>query len=304
MNKTLKEFQETIAKDGALIAKDPRFLRFLAVRSDTGLSFRIVKGEASAVGLPAQDSFACDEIKDHIELDHVFTEILGPRDYLNLLKKNFHPESTSNVFLLPIKRETTPLWLLVRVYALGETADGDYAFGGEVVHIHKDEPFSMKLYKTAHTDDPTGLYNREALRQHIMRMDNHNKLYGMFIDIDDFKEINDLYGHYHGDRTLEKVAHRLKQLQNEHRRFYRIGGDEFFVVVRTNSSQKALGLANELIRKFQNVEIEGKEMHLTASIGVIRLPKERPDFDTLLKKADAAMYEAKRKGKGRVVYKD
>ncbi len=303
MSKTLEQLKKTVVGGRATISEDSRFLQFLAIQKKDEMVVHVVRGEPRAIGLPSQASFTCSEFQQRIDLDTIFTEILGTEDYLRHLKRNFHPEASTNVFLLPIKREDAPLWLLVRVYPLGKTNEGFDAFGGEVVHIHENEPFSMTLYKTAHTDDPTGLYNREALRQHIMRLKTNAKHYAMFIDMDDFKEINDLYGHYYGDRALEKVAKRLKKHQRKSLRFYRIGGDEFFVVMRTDSHKEALEFARDLTKKFQNIELGPCTVHLTASIGVIPLDSNCMDFDTLLQISDEAMYEAKRNGKGNVVYK-
>ena len=120
----------------------------------------------------------------------------------------------------------------------------------------------------------------------------------LFIDLDNFKSANDNYGHQVGDDILRTVAERLKSIIRTTDTISRIGGDEFIVILRNlkataNAEKIAVAVGDALNTAFTYKE---KELFVGASIGISIFPKHGIDADTLIKKADLAMYEVKRKG--------
>ncbi len=156
----------------------------------------------------------------------------------------------------------------------------------------------------AEVDSLTGVYNRRKIEEILAKEIERSRRYGnevslMLIDIDDFKQINDTYGHQIGDEILKQIARLIRQ--NLRRTDYvgRYGGEEFLVILPETSVQKAM-TAGERIRSA--IERESfRPGRVTVSIGVTLL-KDKDDFGTLFNRLDRAMYLAKERGKNRVEY--
>lgn len=123
----------------------------------------------------------------------------------------------------------------------------------------------------------------------------------MFVDLDRFKRINDTLGHWAGDELLKQVAARLRSAVRHSDTIARIGGDEFAILLSQEerpSREVVIALANKLLAEFTRpFIIDGRELWVTASIGVATYPQDGTDADTLLKRADFAMYRAKDSGR-------
>jgi diguanylate cyclase (GGDEF)-like protein/PAS domain S-box-containing protein len=162
-----------------------------------------------------------------------------------------------------------------------------------------------RIASLAYNDALTGLANRTslnpALEQAIERTRRHrSKLAGVFIDLDGFKQINDLHGHAAGDAFLVEVARRLRRSLRASDIVARLGGDEFFVVLEQMQDAQAVErvvskLASEVLRPYEL--FGGTKARVTASLGVSLFPDDAGDAPTLMAHADKAMYAAKRAGK-------
>lgn len=158
----------------------------------------------------------------------------------------------------------------------------------------------------ANHDDLTGLPNRRQLGEHARRllsvaMKKRRLASVLVLDLDGFKEINDLFGHSYGDNLLKRVALRLSGVLRDYDVVARTGGDEF-VVLLPEIEQPAIAMvvAEKLIAAAsENVENLGRSLRLHASVGVALFPSDGHDFETLLGAADNAMYAAKSAGKNR-----
>ncbi|WP_445766319.1 diguanylate cyclase domain-containing protein [Rheinheimera sp.] len=165
-----------------------------------------------------------------------------------------------------------------------------------------------QIRRLAFYDSLTGLANRRLLEEHLlqaMASSKRSQKYSglMFIDLDNFKPVNDLYGHKVGDALLEEVAHRLQSAVRQADTVARFGGDEFIVLLRDidtdlQRSQQhmqlvATKITQELSRPYP---LSGNSMHQCAcSIGLVLFQGDS-DCDELLRQADTAMYQAKRQG--------
>ena len=164
------------------------------------------------------------------------------------------------------------------------------------------------IRQLAETDNLTGLLNRNAANECYQQMlktlknkDEHIAFY--FIDLDNFKDINDLFDHHAGDQLLITIANRLKTLVGPNDVACRLGGDEFVVFVKTNERYDFDGFAKRLILAIaQPHSIVGTEAEVTASIGITVAKNTTSTFDEVRKKADMAMYKAKQSGKNKYHY--
>jgi len=158
------------------------------------------------------------------------------------------------------------------------------------------------------THDPlTGLCNRRALterlEQSVLRLKrNGSALALLFIDLDGFKHVNDQHGHNAGDEVLCEVARRLLNITREIDVVARLGGDEFVVLAESDVSMASVNAMCERIMQALATpcSFSSGDTRVSASIGVALCPPVVHDAVELLRVADAAMYEAKRSGKGRV----
>lgn len=161
-----------------------------------------------------------------------------------------------------------------------------------------------ELYRSANYDKLTDLPNRSLFLDRLNQVFNQSKRYErkfalLFIDLDGFKSVNDTFGHDAGDELLIKVAEKLLICVRESDTVARLGGDEFTVILSTiESSINAEQVAGKIIETLAvPFTIKGNDVQIGASIGVSIYPDNGDDTEILLKKADDAMYLAKKEGK-------
>ncbi|MDH5649372.1 MAG: bifunctional diguanylate cyclase/phosphodiesterase, partial [Gammaproteobacteria bacterium] len=140
--------------------------------------------------------------------------------------------------------------------------------------------------------------------QAILRANRDNTLVSiLMVDLDHFKEINDTLGHHVGDQLLKKVSDRLESTLRKSDTIGRLGGDEFAIIVPDACQETAALVAQTLIQSLQeSIVVEGQVFSIGASIGIATYPAHGTDVSTLLKRADVAMYVAKRSRSGYFVY--
>ena len=160
------------------------------------------------------------------------------------------------------------------------------------------------MLKLARYDALTGLPNRnmfiDELERTLARARRSGDNFALFfIDLDRFKNINDSLGHGAGDRLLQVMATRLRELLRDSDLVARLGGDEFVVLLEGSADPKALaGVARKALAAVaEPVLIDGRSFQVTGSVGISLYPQDGSDAATLLKNADAAMYLAKDSGK-------
>lgn len=194
--------------------------------------------------------------------------------------------------------EMFPEWLTVT------TAVNDAGKITHYIHLFSDitekKRGEAQLEYLAYHDSLTGLPNRalfnERLAGAIALAQRHNQSIGvLFLDLDGFKQINDTLGHCSGDILLQQVAQRLTQCVRESDVVARLGGDEFVVLLNELSSENsAEGVAQKILRCLRTpFTLASNEIEIGASIGIALFPDHGDDGETLLEKADSAMYLAK-----------
>ncbi len=162
--------------------------------------------------------------------------------------------------------------------------------------------------RSAETDPLTGLPNRTLMLDRLTlaiagAKRRATRLALLFLDLDNFKQINDTLGHPAGDETLKEVARRLVHAVREVDTVSRHGGDEFLILLSEVSHAADAGLiAGKLIAALgEPLQLGGQALELTASIGISLYPDDADSIDALIANADAAMYRAKREGPGALV---
>ena len=177
-----------------------------------------------------------------------------------------------------------------------------------VVHATEDisaqERATKQLLQLATIDHVTGLPNRallfDRMTQAIEHAKRENRMVGLiFVDLDQFKQINDTRGHSAGDHLLKQVGGRLGQLVRQGDTVARLGGDEFIILLHDiDQSNDTEVVAKKIVDAFQlPFDIEKGLFYVTGSLGVSVFPHDGEDPETLLQNADVAMYKSKRQGR-------
>jgi len=165
-----------------------------------------------------------------------------------------------------------------------------------------------KLRYLAYHDSLTSLLNRQGFRDQLHQSledfavsDQEPAL--IFIDLNAFKAVNDSYGHETGDKLLNQVGIRLREIVGEETPLARLGGDEFAAIIRhSDQPENAMQMANRIAQRFsESFIVDGKQLTVGASCGVARASHFSNNIDGLLKAADLAMYHAKNTGSGGAV---
>lgn len=179
------------------------------------------------------------------------------------------------------------------------------------LHDFHMRAYQRRLEEMAWTDALTGLLNRrffihaaEEERGRMRRTKEHAAL--VLIDLDHFKEVNDLYGHAGGDLVLKEIAAIAhSELRGPFDRLGRWGGEEFVVLLSSVSREQAMLVCDRLRRRIEDtvIEISGKEVSVTASFGVCMMAPETP-LEAAMECADGALYEVKRLGRNKVLCRD
>jgi diguanylate cyclase (GGDEF)-like protein/PAS domain S-box-containing protein len=173
----------------------------------------------------------------------------------------------------------------------------------DITSLKRREEFA---WHQANHDELTGLPNRRLLVEHARRLlsvalRQRRQAALMVLDLDGFKEINDMFGHQYGDALLRRVAQRLSGVLRDYDVVARTGGDEFVVLLpEIEQPSIAIVVAEKLIAAAsESVEVPGRSIRMHASVGIALFPSDGHDFDALMAAADNAMYAAKAAGKNR-----
>ena len=195
-----------------------------------------------------------------------------------------------------------PKWLTISVVKDGRGEITNYVASFSDITDRKSA--EEKIRFMAHHDSLTGLPNRVLLRDRFnqlhMRIQREGGFLGLcFLDLDHFKRVNDTYGHRCGDQLIIETARRIADCLRQSDTVARLGGDEFIILIEGQQSPAHFAsVAQKIQRSLEEpMDIEGQLCTSSASIGIAVFPNDGTDFDTLLQKADTAMYHAKSSGR-------
>lgn len=189
----------------------------------------------------------------------------------------------------------------------------DWVDGREVLlctiyDITDKKLYQQKIERQANNDFLTGLYNRMRCEQDLQRYIDQTKEFNgegalFYIDLDDFKHINDGLGHQYGDVLLKEISNSLKKIPGVENNCYRMGGDEFIIILSYLHISMLYQILDEIKALFTKPwMLKGADYYCTMSMGVVRFPTNGDTVEELIKKADIALYVAKCQGKNRIEF--
>lgn len=197
------------------------------------------------------------------------------------------------------------VWVQSRAGVVERGSDGSAVrVVGTMVDITQKRRVEETIRWQAHHDALTGLPNRNMFRQRVHEAiekanETDARMAVLFVDLDGFKHVNDTLGHGAGDMLLQNVANRFKECLRRTDFISRMGGDEFTILLPqlAGPDEPEMTARRLLSMLTQTIVVDNQELYVTASIGVSLYPEHGADADTLLKRADLAMYQAKEQGK-------
>lgn len=205
-------------------------------------------------------------------------------------KNDFYRELSKYMFLLSLLVTFIFVLIFIRFYKISKVK-------------------SHTLKKLANLDALTGIGNRRLFQETIIKMRKSGTPFQLIlIDIDNFKEYNDSYGHLAGDACLKKVSEVIESHTKEIGFYSRIGGEEFAVILPNFELQKTLTMAEELRKNIELLEIPhtgSPYNRITISIGLTSIPTlQKENFERYYEVADQALYESKKQGRNRINVRD
>src|ERR1700674_5640760 len=196
----------------------------------------------------------------------------------------------------------TPVWVLANATLLGGEAEP--VIEGTLFDITRRKDAESQLVHQAYHDALTGLPNRILFQDRLtqalgLARRSHRGLSVLFLDLDQFKLVNDTLGHAAGDRLLQTVAARLRQSVRKSDTVARVGGDEFNLLLPdVGRGSQAARMADKILATVARpVDLDGHRLYITTSIGISLYPTDGGDAEALLTSADIAMYRAKELGR-------
>jgi diguanylate cyclase len=264
-----------VLKDGAVSYANRRTLQILQITMD------------DVVGKKVIDFIHPDYRKELIRYYNVPTRKSNELFMEAKLLQKGGQEITVEITLTPITHHREPAIL------------------GVFQDVSERKQYEEKIKFLAYYDKLTGLPNRflfnANLKQaihHLTEITSNNDTAVFFIDLDRFKFINDTLGHSVGDDLLRAVAGRLSQVIAPHETVARLGGDEFAMILPNVTKEQATSVARSILQTLSTpLRFGGHEVYITPSIGISFCPTDGKDIETLMKRADKAMYKAKEFGK-------
>ena len=196
------------------------------------------------------------------------------------------------------------LWIRVKIKALFDNSRNPYMIVGAYTDITPLKEKEARFNKLAFYDSLTGLPNRQhfldKLKTTIEAAASENRnIFVVFIDLDNFKKINDSMGHYYGDILLREISHRFSKIVHAPCFLGRLGGDEFSIIIQgvTEIQQVEIYMQELMDCLKEPVMLNNTAFKVSASLGVSSFPENGSRVDELLRNADTAMYKAKDTGK-------
>lgn len=220
-----------------------------------------------------------------------------------LLEEWMHEGSGSREIYLAGKERWYDLY-----YTDMKWLDGNTVTLCTLYDVTDKKDYQKKVEQQAYTDFLTGIYNRMCCERDLAKYvdetkKNETKGLLLYLDLDDFKHINDGLGHKYGDVLLKSISQSFQQIKGIKDTCYRMGGDEFVIIIPPSAYKDHEKIIEEIKQIFMRPwSLKDSDYYCTMSMGVVEFPLESDVVHELIKKADIAMYEAKKSGKNRTAF--
>ena len=291
INDTIRILQSIITKRIQTNSLASSFASLEAVLDNVGSSI-YVRDIGTGVLLFANRSFKKN-----------FSKELAENRLIELFESNIPSRSHSGNYEVHHKQREK--WYDV-YYTRIKWVDGRPVSLCAIYDITEKKLYQRRIEQQAYTDFLTGLYNRMCCEKDLARYVDEARQNGttgalMYLDLDDFKHINDSLGHQYGDILLQDISKAVGRIEGISNSCYRMGGDEFVIIVPPESYYRMDKIMEEIKNAFATPwYLKDSDYYCTMSMGVVKFPEHGDNVSELIRKSDVAMYEAKKSGKNRI----
>lgn len=277
-----------------LLARQERIILFADCKNPSDIELEVVTGSLDLIGFEDAKSIKLSTILAAFDYNNSYGYVAGKEAYYQGVYHELHDFKTPKDVSFPIMYNGIRKWLRFNIFPSSKQENISIFTVTDVTVLHTQE--EETFYKT-HTDSLTQLFNKYTFDYHYGLKYYKPGFHVMFMDFDNFKNINDRYGHAIGNVCLVEFGKLLKSLQYNDNHFYRLGGDEFIGLL-IGSSEEILNLSNKIMAGVRELKINNTDIQLTISMGVMKATKS----EDLARKADSLMYEVKASGKNNFLY--
>ncbi len=268
-----------VGPEGRVVYHNPAFDRI----------WRVPEG-CELVGLPAEAVF------DHSACKHE-----RPEEFASHIQHILVSPESTDVIEIPVNDGRL---VTQHTHPVLDREDGFIGQLWVYEDITQERQAAQQLMTLAERDSLTGLFNRHRFQETLVRaVDEAYRASGvcalLFFDLDEFKAINDHFGHGAGDAVLTRVANEVSRVVRRHESLFRLGGDEFAIILSMSDLDQASALAERVVNAISRITLpyDGMNLRISSSLGIALFPEQAHDTEQLVAFADAAMYQAKQAGK-------
>jgi diguanylate cyclase (GGDEF)-like protein/PAS domain S-box-containing protein len=255
----------------------------------------------------------CDDTPENLDIDYIRRSNINSEDK-ERIKNDVKAHINGETDYLRSEFRVTQIdgqdrWVVCKGRAIRNSTAQAIGLSGSLIDITEMKKVEEQVRFLAYYDILTKLPNRthfmERLKEEMVESTRKNMSVALlFIDLDNFKNVNDTLGHNYGDELLKQISRNIKKVIREQDVACRLGGDEFLIMLTGVEDEKCIiECAEEALKILNNMyEVNDKQVYISGSIGIATFPKDSMDPNGLLKNADAAMYKAKDAGKNNYVF--
>ncbi len=294
VSKTLKEkFKVDVVEDILLVRKDRVILYGENNLSEDNVLY-VITGSLKLIGFEESATIRLTDILKRFEFNNAYSDVAGKTEYYSYVYGELFNQRPHTSVTLPILNNGERIWITIARFVV----DANPALAAYFITNVSDVMLGEEQnYAKTHRDSLTGLFNKYTLDFHYGKRYNNPDFHVMYLDIDNFKEVNDSDGHMAGDQCLVAFSNILKSYANELNHFYRNGGDEF-VGLLFGKETDIRRMAEEILIQVRSIKSPLSQTPLSVSIGIVQA-RMRQD---VIRKADMLLYKAKRMGKNQYIY--
>jgi len=286
-----KTYDIDLIKD-ILLGKNDRILFYADTHNPSDIELHVIRGEKGLLGFNQEDKIELNDLFNRMDLNNRYSDVAGKKEYMEYVRRNLFVFNNDSDITFPIRMNDERIWIRVISIPI-KNHIVSYQIANVTTFLNHEE----ELYDKTHRDSLTHLFNKYTLDYHYGLRYLWKNFHAIYLDLDNFKIINDTYGHHIGNEVLIQFSQMLNTYTSEYNHFYRIGGDEF-VGLFFEEEEKIKSIAESIIKETRKITVNQLNMLITVSIGVMKATQS----DDLIRKADDLLYRVKSSGKNNYLY--
>jgi diguanylate cyclase (GGDEF)-like protein len=286
-----KDYDINLVED-ILLGRNDRVLFFADTINKNNIELKRLHGQMDLLGFREDDTIELNDLFNRLDLNNKYAEVAGQKEYQAYVKQFLFVFDRESDVTFPIIIHGQRVWMRVILVPIK-----NHVVAYHLTNVSYLLESEEALYEKTHHDSLTQLFNKYTLDFHYGKRYIWPNFHVLYLDLDNFKIINDTYGHHAGNECLIKFSAILKKYSHDYNHFYRIGGDEF-VGMFFETEDYIKEMAKNILNETKQISIERVNAKITVSIGIVKATKS----EDVIRKADDLLYRVKSEGKNNFIY--